>query len=255
MGNSQQMTLFDMAESADTTKKTEPSYYDLAKFNSVEMSDGLKLNPKINIGNPLYYSAIENLIKYICCGDIYKAFAIPLYGVLKADDYEKSGGKKNWYNSKKAVETLLQGIKEESDTKTCCLSDNAIINACKITSFDVWVKNPVVATKVKTYENVNPDKDTVQNIYILVKRVYDFFKDMGGDILMTNEGEYYAGNTLWSVNARGYVTMNKDRVQSLVRHFDGMVKTSISKVGIFSPIENKGYFIRIDKFNEWNKEN
>ena len=92
------------------------------------------------------------------------AFGVSLFGANRAEAF----GLKNASKIAKEFCSNIKGLDKES-----------IINACKLTTFDVWRRNPIEAMNAKTYKETNPDDETIYNITILVSRSIAFFEKYG----------------------------------------------------------------------------
>ena len=58
------------------------------------------------------------------------------------------------------------------------LDNISIINACKMVTYDVWYRNPMVAMTARGAEDTNPDLETIENIKIMVERSVKFWEEL-----------------------------------------------------------------------------
>ena len=106
---------------------------------------------------------IEGLAKINIGIPVADAFRVSIQGALLAEKY----------GTKKAIETafvLSQEIKE--------LDVVSIVNACKLVKYEVWYRNPFDALMSEYIESI-PNKATIRNIQILVRRCLLFFEKYG----------------------------------------------------------------------------
>ena len=103
----------------------------------------------------------------------------------------------------KKAHKLLSGIKS--------VNEKSIINACKLVTYDVWLRNPVCAITAKGADEINPDKATIQNIRIMVQRSVKFWEHYGPivkdgftfepngytETVSSGDGDYLTADTLW----------------------------------------------------------
>ncbi len=70
------------------------------------------------------------------------------------------------------------------------LDDNSIVNACKLVGYDVCCRAGIIG--YKPVQNINPDKDTIDNIRYMIKRSLKFIEIYGPIIKdgFTFEGGY-----------------------------------------------------------------
>ena len=138
-------------------KQPRGGYIKVSAFDTIPMDDDVILNSEENISASVIGMAVDYLTRFVMGNDIKEAFKISLLGANAA---ELLYGKKSI-----AVATkLLKGIKG--------LDDNSIINACKLVTFDVWYRNPLVAPNSKGYSEINPDKLTIENIKTLIIYIF-----------------------------------------------------------------------------------
>lgn len=91
------------------------------------------------------------------------------------------------------------------------LDDESIIAACKIVTYDVWVRNPLAALMASGEEAINPDKQTINNIRVMIQRGLSFW-DKVGPVLIN-------GFTFCEKDERGIIV--KNGYTSIVSSGDG----------------------------------
>ena len=144
--------------------------------------------------------------------------------------------------------------------------DLSITYACKATTFDVWYRNPVGAMLAKGADETTPDKDTIENIRILVERSLSFWKEYGPitvdgftfeekgytKIVDSGDGDYLTADTLWDFKVSKTAPKSDHTLQLLMYYIMGQHSgkaefVNIKKVGIFNPRLNKVYTYDISK--------
>ena len=252
-------------------KQPRGGYIKPSEFEAIVIDDNITLNTEENVHGSIVGMGVDYLTRYLMGTDIVEAFRISLQGAVMA---EKMGG------VKKALATadkLLKGIKG--------LDDNSVMNACKLVTFDVWFRNPLGAMMAKGYNETNPDKATIENIQILVKRSMAFFEKYGpvtkdgftfepvdadnkahekmmktgkgsfGGYTATvdsGDGDFLTADTLWDFKASKTKPTNKHTLQLLMywimgRHSGQDIFKSITKLGIFNPRLNTVYLLEMSK--------
>jgi len=248
-------------------KQPRGGYIKPSEFEVVVIDDNITLNTEENVHSSIVGMVVDYLTRYLMGTNIVEAFRISLRGAVIA---EKMGG------AKKALATadkLLKGIKG--------LDNNSVINACKLVTFDVWFRNPLGAMMAKGYNETNPNKATIENIQILVKRSMSFFEKYGpvtkdgftfepvdannkvhekmmktgkgsfGGYTATvdsGDGDFLTADTLWDFKVSKTKPTNKHTLQLLMywimgRHSGQDIFKSITKLGIFNPRLNTVYIL------------
>ena len=148
------------------------------------------------------------------------------------------------------------------------LDDDSIINACKLVTFDSWLRNPIAAKTAKGWRETNPDKETIHNIRTMVNRGILFWKSAGPIIkdgftfepfgytstVDRGDGDFLTKDTLWDFKVSKYQPTSKHTLQLLMYWIMGQHSTkpefkSIDKLGIFNPRLNTIYTLSISKID------
>lgn len=177
-------------------KQPRGGYIKPSMFVETTFTDGNLLFEEENIHATLIGMAVDYLTRYMSGTDLEEAFKISLIGAQRAT---LLGNKR----APKEAENLLKGISG--------LDDNSVINACKLVTFDVWLRNPMGAMLAKDYTKINPDSQTKSNIRIMVERGINFWKQDGPVIvdgftfepkgytvvIDSGDGDYLTADTMW----------------------------------------------------------
>lgn len=232
-------------------------------------NDGVELNSEENVHASIVGMSVDYLTRFMNGAPLEDAFAISLRGAQMAENF----GVKGLFTT--AVK-LLHKIKG--------LDDTSITNACKLTTFDVWFRNAPAAMMAKNYKETNPDKETVENIKIMVNRSLAFFKKYGPvtkdgftfepvdgresdyqrmcetkkgswggytGTVETGDGDFLTRDTLWDFKVTVSEPTNKHTLQLLMywimgQHSRQAVFKTITKIGIFNPRLNKVYLFVVN---------
>lgn len=250
-------------------KQPRGGYIKPSQFEVIDMNDGITLNIEENIHANLVGMAVDYLTRFNMGADLEQAFMISLMGVKCA----KALGIKN---AEKIAATLTVNIKG--------LDDNSIINACKLVSFDVWFRNPMAAVVSKSFNEINPDNATIENIRTMVKRSITFFEKYGPVVedgftfepviadskarekmiktgkgtyggytptVDSGDGDFLTADTLWDFKVSTAKPTSKHTLQLLMywimgQHSGQEVYKSITKLGLFNPRLNEVYLLNTD---------
>lgn len=250
-------------------KQPKGGFIKPSEFEAIVMQDNTTLNSEENIHPSVIGIAVDYLTRFIIGTDVRKAFRISLKG---AEAAEIMGQKK----SISVAEKLLKGIKG--------LDNTSVVNACKLVTFDVWYRSPLAALNSKGYDETNPDKMTIQNIQIMVKRSLSFFEKYGpitsdgfsfepvnADIsvyekmmktgkgsfggytptVSSGDGDFLTKDTLWDFKVLKSKPTNKHTLQLLMywimgQHSGQEVFKKIIQLGIFNPRLNTVYLLKIE---------
>ncbi len=242
-------------------------------FEIIDMNDGEVLNEEENIHGSLVGLAVDYLTRYNMGTKITDAFKIPLKGAERAELM----GKSDFVKTAKRLIKKIKGI-----------DDVSIVNACKLVTFDAWFRNPFGAAVAKSYDEIEPDKATIQNIHTLVKRSMTFFEKYGpitydgftfeppnsdssvieqwiknregtygGYTLAVDsgDGDFLTKDTLWDFKVSKSKPTSKNTLQILMywimgQHSGQDKYKEITKIGIFNPRLNLVYLLDIAKIPE-----
>ena len=189
------------------------------------------------------------------------AFMISIQGYLiKTKIVKEEELKKDQENGVDIV-TLLYKVKG--------LDDESIIAACKAATYDVWFRNTPLAFTSKGAMDTNPDKQTIENIRIMVKRSISFWEKYGPitadgftfeekgytKTVDSGDGDYLTEDTLWDFKVSKNAPTNKHTLQLLMYYIMGKHSKKeeykdINKIGIFNPRLNIVYTYDMNKISK-----
>lgn len=213
-----------------------------------QLDDGITLNENENIHASLVGLAVDYMTRFLMGVQKEEAFSISLKGALDLF----TGNKKQ--SSMKNATSLLADIKG--------LDKKSITNACKLVGYDVCFRAGIIG--YKPVEEINPDKDTIENIVTMINHSLSFWKEYGPitkdgftfeggytDTISTGDGDYLTKDTLWDFKVSKDEPKPKYTLQLLVYYIMGMHSIhkefkSIKNLGIYNPRMNKVYTVSID---------
>ena len=149
-------------------KQPRGGYIKPSEFDCIVLEDDRSLSETENIHASLIGMVVDYLTRYLGGASVKEAFHISLMGASRAEDL----GVKDSLT----IATYFAVSIEKSKRK---LTDEAIICACKLVSFDVWLRNPSQAKLARKYGEISPDSQTINNIRIMVERSISFFENYG----------------------------------------------------------------------------
>lgn len=233
-------------------------------FKEIVIEDGITLNENINVHPSIVGLVVDYLTRFVIGNVKKEAFKISLQGAARAEKL----GEDNAKDMAKNLLIKINGTDEDS-----------IVNACKLVAYDVWYRNPMGA--IDSYKDINPNKDTIHNIQILIKRSIDFFKDYGPVIKFgfdfepvkknkkaykdmirqgigsyggytavvdCGDGDFLTSDTLWDFKVSKKDPTSKHTLQLLMywimgQHSGQEIYKNIKNLGIFNPYLNKIYLL------------
>ena len=237
-------------------KQPKGGYLSIKECETIELYDNSVLNEEENIHPSIVGIAVDYLTRFSLGETIDKTFAVSFIGAQSAESF---GFIKN---AKKISLELASHIKG--------LDDESIYYTCKLVTFDVWYRSTTTAMKgVKDYSETNPDKNTIDNIRIMVNRsikffdkfgpkTYDFF-DFADDgytsTVDTGDGDFLTEDTLWDFKVSKKAPTTKNTLQILMyfimgKHSKQRKYNSINKIGIYNPRLNTVYRYDMRMFDE-----
>lgn len=234
-------------------KQPYGGYISPSQFEAYKLADSQKLYKIENLHPTIIGIVVDYLTRFSMGSPIFEAFSISIKGAIMAELLEGS-------NSKDIAVELAKHIIE--------LDDDSIINACKLVTFDSWLRNPIAAKTAKGWRETNPDKETIHNIRTMVNRGILFWKSAGPIIkdgftfepfgytstVDRGDGDFLTKDTLWDFKVSKYQPTSKHTLQLLMYWIMGQHSTkpefkSIDKLGIFNPRLNTIYTLSISKID------
>ena len=211
-------------------KQPRGGYVNPNEFKEIELKDEDNLNNEENIHANIIGMAVDYLSR-INMGDIKEeAFKISLIGAQIIQQSNKA-------------HKLLNKIKG--------LDDNSIIAACKLVGYDVCFR--AGKSFFKPIENINPDKNTIENIRIMVNRTEVFIKEYGPikekgmtfiggytQTITSGDADFMTEDTLWEFKVSNDRPKSIHTLQLLVYyllgiHSDKEKYSKIKNLAIYNP--------------------
>ncbi|WP_242982962.1 hypothetical protein [Clostridium perfringens] len=225
-------------------KQPRGGYIRPKEFNITILDDNIKLNEKENIHSSLVGLAVDYMTRYSIGTPINEAFKISIMGA-------------SIIGESKFAQKLIEEIEG--------LDDNSIVNACKLVGYDVCCRAGIIG--YKPVQNINPDKDTIDNIRYMIKRslkfieiygpiIKDGFTFEGGytNLVSKGDGDFLTKSTLWDFKVSTKNPTNAHTLQLLMYYLMGINSTNekyfkdVEKLGIFNPRLNSVYLLEIKKY-------
>ncbi len=244
-------TVSKISKKADQPKG---GYLKPSQFETTIIDDGIKLNEIENISPSLIGMAVEYLTRLEIEESAVDAFIISLKGAYSASH-------NGFTDALEKAEFLLLNIKKGLD-------DQSIINACKMTTFDVWYRNIDAALIAKgSPDYINPDSSTIQNIRTMVMRSMQLWKEYGPVIetgftfkkdaftqtVGIGDGDFLTKDTIWDFKVSKKDKLDKNQTLQILMYWilgqhDGSTKyKNIKKLGIFNPRLNIVYTLNVSQ--------
>lgn len=226
-------------------KQPRGGYVNPRKFREVILNDEKNLNDEENVHASIIGMAVDYLSRIIMGDTKEEAFKISLIGAQIIQQSNKA-------------QKLLDKIKGTDD--------NSIIAACKLVGYDVCVR--AGKNFFKPIENINPDKNTIENIRIMVNRTEAFIKEYGPikekgmtfiggytQTITSGDADFMTEDTLWEFKVSNDRPKSIHTLQLLVYyllgiHSDKEKYSKIKNLAIYNPRLNKVFIINIDKISE-----
>lgn len=231
-------------------KQPSGGYVKPSQLTVHKWDDGLRLNPKENIHGSVVGMVVDYLTRFAMGDELLDAFRISWKGAVIAERIFKKEG------TVKRARQLLEGIET--------IDEKAVVNATKLVTYDVWLRNPMNALFVKGEDETNPDAETIQNIIIMIERSIKFWESEGPivkegftfepngytETVRSGDGDYLTADTLWDFKVRRSKPTNKDTLQLLMywimgQHSGQTIYRNIKNVGIYNPRFNEAYLLEV----------
>lgn len=192
------------------------------------------------------------LLEWLMGTPITEAFSISLKGAMIAAIFLRNP------DIMKIALDMLSNIRG--------LDKKSIVNACKMTTFDVWLRNISIAPMAKTADETNPDNHTIQNIQTMVNRSIVFWEKHGPIVKVrftfekdgytktvdSGDGDFLTADTIWDFKVSKMKPTSKETLQLLMywimgQHSGKKEFKNITNLGIFNPRLNNIYTLPISK--------
>ena len=226
-------------------KQPRGGYIKPSSMVVTDLNDGKFLNETENVHSSIVGMVVDYMTRFMMGANISEAFKISILGAELAE----------WFTGKKAKKEIKGYLKQIKG-----LDDKSIINACKVTTFDVWYRDHLAAMMVKGADETNPDSDTVSNIRILIERSLSFWKEYGPikvdgftfeekgytETVDAGDGDFLTQDTMWDFKVSKAAPKSQHTLQLLMYYIMGVHSEKpefkgIKKIGIFNPRLNKVY--------------
>lgn len=226
-------------------KQPVGGYINPKLFDLIEQEDGNVLYDEENINPGLVGLVIDYMTRFLNSGDKEEAFKISLMGAKLINETRKAY---------KLLENI-NGIDEDS-----------IISACKLCGYDVCLRASI--TYFKNVDEINPNKETIHNINIMIKRGLTFFKEYGPvikdgitfrggytSIISSGDADFITYDTLWDFKVSKKSPTKDHTLQLIVYYLLGIHSyecdfSNIKKIGIFNPRKNTVYLYELKNISE-----
>lgn len=226
-------------------KQPRGGYVNPREFREIILNDEKNLNDEENIHASIIGMAVDYLSRIIMGDTKEEAFKISLMGAQIIQQSNKA-------------QKLLDKIKG--------VDDNSIIAACKLVGYDVCVR--AGKNFLKPIENINPDKNTIENIRIMVNRTETFIKKYGPikekgmtfiggytQTITSGDADFMTEDTLWEFKVSNDRPKSIHTLQLLVYYLLGIHSnkekySKIKNLAIYNPRLNKVFIINIDEISD-----
>lgn len=228
-------------------KQPRGGYINPKNFKVVQLDDG-KILAEESLPASLIGTAVDYLTRYMLGSEEYKAFEISMLGAKKIDE------------TVKAVCWLYELNRN--------LDDKCIIAALNLVGYDVCFRAGVEHyVPVEDYADF-PDKDTIENVRIMVNRSLEFFKKYGPVVkdgftleggytekITNGDGDFLTSDTVWDFKVSTKDPTSAHTFQLLLYYLMGKHSVhkefqSVNKIGFFNPRLNKVYTYDMNDFSE-----
>lgn len=237
---------YSVTQRVKKTKQPRGGYIKPKEFKSESLGDGMEtLNQEENIGANLIGLAVDYMTRLMLGASAEEAFKISIRGAKHIREDNKAS----------KLITEING-----------LDDKSIVNALKLSGFDVCFRVGIMG--YKPVDEINPDKPTVQNVRMMVERSLHFFETHGPkildgftfsegytDIVSTGDGDFTTSDTLWDFKV-SKKPINKNHTLQLLMYWRMGLHSihpefqDIKYLGIYNPRMNKTYRIAVEEISK-----
>lgn len=223
-------------------KQPRGGYINPRTLEVVSLGDGIDaLNPEENVSSGLIGIAVDYLTRFMLGTPVEEAFEISMLGArLIGEDNEA------WF--------FMEDVKG--------LDDESIVSAVKLSGFDVCLRAGPM--HYRSFEGINPDEATIQNVRTMVERALHFFDEYGPmvlngftfeggytDTVSFGDGDFTTVDTLWDFKVSKARPTKNHTLQLLMYWRMGLRSIhaefqNVKYLGIYNPRLNEVYRISVD---------
>lgn len=216
-------------------------------FSVFQMYDGCELRADENVAGSVIGMAVDYLTRFMTGASADDAFCISLRGAKIAEACHV-------HNAFVEACELLAHIKG--------LDDGSVAAACKLVTFDVWLRDRTAALLSRNAADTNPDGATIENLRIMIKRSLAFWEQYGPVVqdgftfgpngytvtVDSGDGDYLTSDTLWDFKVVKSKLTSAHTLQLLMywimgQHSGQDIFKSIANIGVFNPRQNVVYLL------------
>ena len=209
-------------------------------FVVTKLNDNITLNEQENVHSSLIGLTVDYLSKYISGVTAEESFRVSIRGAFAIKE-------------KEYAQNLIEQING--------LNDNSIIAATKLSGYDVICRAGIQG--YRPVQDIIPDKNTIENIRIMVERSIDFYNKYGPvidegfifiggytNVVSTGDGDFLTKDTLWEFKVSKNPPTKNHTLQLIMYYLMGYETcdgkfTDIEKIAIFNPRLNLVYSLPI----------
>lgn len=249
-----------VTQRVEIVRQPRGGYLNPKKFNVEYFEDGKTLNEE-NI-HPTYIGmVVDYMSRYLYFHDVRTAFDISIRGYNNRIKLLGDKAKSKDIIDGTDCESLLLMIDGNNE--------KSIVAACKLCTYDVWYRNILRAHSSLNAIEMNPDKNTIENISIMLDRSLKFNEIYGPvidsgvtfepsgytSVVDSGDGDFITNDTLWDFKVSKNKMTNKQTLQLLMywvmsKHSKKQEYEGINKIGIFNPRLNCVYTLDMAKVSK-----
>ena len=236
--------MFSVSDVVNSVKQPEGGYIPVGSLEVQNLEDGNTLNSNENISPSAVGTVVDYISRFLLGATLTEAFKIPLQGAKRL---------KRFIDAR----TILEKITGNND--------ESIIAAIKLIPYDVAFRTG--SSNYVYQEPVLPDRDTLENLKVMINRTVIFFEQFGPVVLMgfsfpkasslrisSADGDYLTKTGLWDLKVSKNEPTSKQTLQILIYYLMGITSThaefgQLESIGLFNPRLNRFYKIDIEKID------
>lgn len=244
--------MYTVSLRAKNYKQPRGGFVNPKSFEESEIFKFEELYEDENISPSVVGTVVDYMTRFLMSGDKKESFKISLIGAKRISDSE--------FQKAKELLNNIVGIDNDS-----------IISACKLVGYDVALRAGVRA--YKPVEEINPDKKTIFNIIIMIKRSEEFFKEYGPVILdgfgflggytktvISGDADFLTNDTIWDFKVSKNELKSAQTLQLYMYYLMGCrairlnaeydFKDKVKNIGFFNPRLSKVYIKPVSSIDD-----
>jgi len=237
--------MFSVTQRIKTVSQPYGGYLPAKKLKETKLKDGREIKDIPRIYSAVQGLAVDYLSRFMSGVPKETAFAVSLMGASAVGELPKATA-------------LLDSVNG--------LNKRSVLSACRLVGYDVAKRRGKMF--FRPVDTIVPDDAVIENIIVMVERSLAFFEKYGPvvkegftfnggytEVVSSGDGDFLTEDTLWDFKASKKAPDKNNTLQLLMYYILGIHSVhpefeNIKKIGIFNPLLNTVYTVKLSKISD-----